>query len=96
MRETSGSQDFNAVFLRMLAGVGRRHGIFQYVESLLAAFVTPVFMTLLFVLRLKGPRFSDHPALAAWYARMGARPAVARAAAEIAAEDRRLSPPIDG
>ena len=55
-----------------------------------------LFMTLLFVLLLKGPRFSDHPALAAWYARMGARPAVARAAAEIAAEDRRLSPPIDG
>ena len=52
MRDTSGSQDFNAAFLRMLTGLGRRLGILQYVESLMAAFVTPVFMTLLFV-RLK-------------------------------------------
>src|SRR5260221_1979236 len=55
-----------------------------------------LFMTLLFVLRLAGPRLAGHPALAAWYARMGARPAVASAAAEIAAEDRRLSPPVPG
>jgi glutathione S-transferase len=55
-----------------------------------------LFMTLLFVLRLRGPRFTDHPILAAWYERMGARPAVARAATEIAAEDRRLSPPASG
>ena len=54
-----------------------------------------LFMTLLFVLRLEGPQFTDHPILAAWYARMGSRAAVARAAAEIAAEDRRLSPPAD-
>jgi len=52
MRDTSGSQDFNAVFLRILGGLGRRLGILQYVQSLMAAFVAPVFMTLLF-LRLK-------------------------------------------
>jgi glutathione S-transferase len=53
-----------------------------------------LFMTLLFVLRLAGPPFTEHPPLVAWYARMGQRAAVARAAAEIAAEDRRLSPPV--
>ena len=53
-----------------------------------------LFMTLLFVLRLAGPPFTAHPPLVAWYARMGQRAAVARAAAEIAAEDRRLSPPV--
>jgi glutathione S-transferase len=51
-----------------------------------------MFMTVLFVLRLKGPRLHAFPALAAWYARTGARPAVARVAAEVAAADRELSP----
>jgi hypothetical protein len=54
LRDTSGSQSFNAVFLRLLAGLGRRLGILQYIQSLIACFVTPVFMTLLF-LELKKP-----------------------------------------
>jgi glutathione S-transferase len=52
-----------------------------------------MFMTVLFVLRLRGPRLAAFPALAAWYARIGARPAAAKAASEIAAADRELSPP---
>lgn len=51
-----------------------------------------MFMTVLFARRLNGPRLDGHPALAAWYARMAARPAVARIVAEIAAADRELSP----
>jgi glutathione S-transferase len=51
-----------------------------------------MFMTVLFVLRLRGPRLAGFPALAAWYARIGARPSAAKAAAEIAAADRELSP----
>ena len=50
-----------------------------------------LFMTVLFVLRLRGPALDGHPALAAWYGRAGARPAFARAAAEIAAADRALT-----
>lgn len=53
-----------------------------------------LFMTLLFALRLKGPRIEGRPALAGWYARMGARSAVARVANEIAAADRELSPEL--
>ncbi len=53
-----------------------------------------LFMNLLFVQRLKGPALDEVPALAAWYARVKARPAAARAAAEIAAADRALSPPL--
>ncbi len=56
LRDSSGSQSFNQVFLRLLAGLGRRLGILQYVESLLACFVTPVFMTLLFLELKKPPR----------------------------------------
>ncbi len=39
-----------------------------------------MFMTVLWALRLKGAGPGDHPALAGWHARIGARPAVARAA----------------
>ena len=53
-----------------------------------------VFMSLLWSLRLRGPTLDAHPDLARWYARVGARPSAARAAAEIAAADRDLSPAI--
>ena len=52
------------------------------------------FMVVLFALRLKGPRLDAHPALAAWFARVGARPTAAQAASEIAAADRELSPAL--
>ncbi len=55
LREPSNSREFGSVFLGLLAGLGRRLGILQYVESLLASFVTPVFTTLLF-LELKKPQ----------------------------------------
>ncbi len=53
-----------------------------------------LFMTILFVQRLKGPAISEWPHLAAWYRRMLGRPAVAIAAEEIAAADRELSPAL--
>jgi len=51
-----------------------------------------LFMTVLYALRLKGPSLDGHPRLGAWYARVRARPAAAKAADEIAAADRALSP----
>ncbi len=54
-----------------------------------------LFMTILFVLRLRGPPLAGHPALAAWHVRVGARPAFARVAQDIAAADRELSPPME-
>lgn len=53
-----------------------------------------LFMTVLWSLRLKGPRLDDYPALAAWYARVRARPTAGKAADEIAAADLALSPPL--
>ena len=53
-----------------------------------------LFTTVLWVLRLKGPRLDAQPMLAAWHGRVGARPAVSKVAEEIAAADRALSPPI--
>lgn len=51
-----------------------------------------MFMMVLWALRLRGPRIDAYPALAAWYARVGARPAGQKIASEIAAADRELSP----
>ncbi len=53
-----------------------------------------LFMAVLWVLRLSGPHLDTWPGLARWHARVGARNSVAVAAAEIAAADRELSPPI--
>jgi len=53
-----------------------------------------VFMAVLWSLRLKGPPLDRHPDLAGWYARVGSRPSASRVAAEIAAADRELSPPL--
>src|SRR5438552_6452897 len=51
-----------------------------------------IFMTTLFAIRRKGPGLDGHPGLAAWYARVRARPPAAKAADEIAAADRLLTP----
>lgn len=53
-----------------------------------------LFMTILFIRRLLGPRLDSYPALAAWNERLLRRPGFARAADEIAAADRALTPAL--
>lgn len=53
-----------------------------------------LFMTILFIRRLMGPKLDPFPALAAWNARLLQRPGFARAAAEITAADRALTPAL--
>jgi glutathione S-transferase len=53
-----------------------------------------MFMVILWTQRLKGPPLEPFPSLAAWHARLNARPPFAQAAAEIAAADRELTRPI--
>jgi len=53
-----------------------------------------MFMTILWTQRLKGPSLAPYRALGGWYARAGARPPFATAAAEIAAADRALTPAL--
>ena len=53
-----------------------------------------VFMAITFSLRLKGPRLDGHPKLAAWYARVGTRPAAAKVKDDLLAADRVLSPTL--
>lgn len=55
-----------------------------------------LFMSVLFIQRLKGPALDGHAALAAWYGRLTARPAFGGIAGEVAAADRELSPALFG
>ena len=55
-----------------------------------------LFMTVLFVQRLAGPRLGDFPRLDRWYRHLLERPAFAKAAGQIAAADRELSPALVG
>lgn len=53
-----------------------------------------LFMTILYIHRLLGPSLAAWPHLAAWNMRLLERPGFARAAAEIAAADRALTPAL--
>jgi glutathione S-transferase len=53
-----------------------------------------LFMTILWVRRLAGPGLTDVPHLQAWHRRLLERPAFTKAAAQIAAADRALSPAL--
>jgi glutathione S-transferase len=55
-----------------------------------------VFMAVFWTRRLGGPSLKGHVALGAWYARLSARPAVARVVSEILAADAEISAPVEG
>ena len=48
--------------MKLLAGMGRKLGLMAYLQSLLAGFVSPVFMTLLFFALKKRRKSSKLPA----------------------------------
>jgi len=50
-----------------------------------------MFMVIVWTQRLRGPALQDFPSLAAWYAKLDARPPFGKAAAEIAEADRALT-----
>lgn len=55
-----------------------------------------VFMTVFWARRLAGASLRGHPALKAWYERLGERPAFATVVAQIRAADLELSAPVEG
>jgi glutathione S-transferase len=92
-REAEGARA-DAEIDRQFAGLDARLEAGDHFCGAFSAADIGMFMTVLFTQRLKGPRVSGHPRLAAWYARMLNRPSCAKAAAEIAAADRELSPAL--
>jgi glutathione S-transferase len=79
---------------RQFAGLDARLEARDYFCGAFSVADIGMFVTVLFTQRLKGPRLSGHPRLAAWYARMLNRPSCAKAAEEIGAADRELSPDL--
>ena len=53
-----------------------------------------LFMTMLYIRRMHGPALDPFPSLARWWAQVMARPGFARAAEEIAAADRAMTPAL--
>lgn len=53
-----------------------------------------LFMTMLYIRRMHGPTLDGFPSLARWWGRLMARPGFARAAEEIAAADRAMTPAL--
>jgi glutathione S-transferase len=53
-----------------------------------------VFMTMLYIRRMHGPKLAPASALARWWERLMTRPGFARAAEEIAAADRAMTPAL--
>lgn len=53
-----------------------------------------VFMTMLYIRRMHGPKLDPFPALARWWGQLMARPGFARAAEEIAAADDAMTPAL--
>lgn len=76
------------------AELDRRLGAQDFFCGNLSVADIGLFMTILFTQRLNGPSLDPHASLAKWYRRLLARPAFAKAAAEIAAADRELSPAL--
>jgi hypothetical protein len=64
LSEKSGAGSYNATLMKLMAGMGRKMGLFAYIQSLLACFVSPVFMTLLFLemKKRRAQRDADLPA----------------------------------
>ena len=62
LQEKSGNADLNVSLMKLLAGMGRKLGLMAYLQSLLAGFVSPVFMTLLFFALKKRRKSSKRPA----------------------------------
>jgi len=91
IREEEGRQA-DALILARYTDLQAELGDKEYFCGAFSVADIAIFMTTLFAIRRKGPGLDGHPGLAAWYARVRARPPAAKAADEIAAADRVLTP----
>jgi|SRR5581483_1333571 len=92
-RRVAAGTDAEADLARQFAGLeARLPGGGWFCGNAFSAADIAMFMVVLWTQRLKGPSLSKTPALAAWYARALNRTSCAKAAEEIAAADRELSP----
>ncbi len=93
-KEEEGGRRGELVLLEHYQTLENRIGAGDYLIGDFSYADIGMFMALIFAQRLKGPRLDDHPKLAAWYARVGSRPAVKKVADDLIASDRVLSPTL--
>ncbi len=93
-QEEEAGQRGEAVLLDHYGTLEDRIGAAGYLSGAFSIADIGVFMAVTFSLRLKGPRLDGHPKLAAWYARVAGRPAVAKVVDDLYAADRVLSPAL--
>ncbi len=93
-REEENGKRGELVLLEHYGTIERRIGDRGYLMGDFSYADIGMFMALIFAQRLKGPRFDAYPKLAAWYARVGARPSVKKVADDLIAADRVLSPTL--
>lgn len=93
-KEEESGRRGEAVLLEHYGTLEGRIGAADYLCGSYSIADIGVFMAITFSLRLKGPSLDGHPKLSAWYARVGARPAVARVKDDLLAADRVLSPTL--
>lgn len=93
-REITG-KEADADLERQFSALDRRLRAADYFCGAFSAADIAMFMTMLWTQRLRGPSLAEHPTLKTWYGRMLARPSCAKAAEEIAAADRALSPALN-
>lgn len=80
-------ESYYAALERKLSGAAFLCGEFSVADI-------AMFMTILFANRLGAPATAQYPALQQWFARVKSRPSAAKAAGEVAAADRELSPAV--
>ena len=93
-QQEEGAKEGEAALLRRWAELERRLGHGAWFGGAFSVADIALFMAVLFVQRLHGPKLDGFPALAGWYARAAERPSIAPVVSEVAEADRTLSPAL--
>ena len=92
--QEEGARQGEAALLHRWSELERRLGDEAWFCGAFSVADIALFMAVLFVQRLHGPRLGGFPAFAAWYARAKERESIAVVGAEVAEADRTLSPAL--
>ena len=93
-QQEEGAKEGEAALSRHWSELERRLGDEAWFGGAFSVADIALFMAVLFVQRLHGPKLDSFPALAGWFARAAERPSIAPLVSEVADADRALSPAL--